>query len=738
MEKKGVSGVITTVLLILLTIAAVIVVWGVIKTLLESNSESISLGIDTLDIDIESVYIEGTMLNIKIKRQPTQGNLSAIKIIAEEKNGKSSSFSVEGSLREHETKNFEIPITTFQGIDTKSIKKISAYPISKTQGGKEITGKFGGEYIIGKDFVSTKNLIAYYPLNGNANDVSGNNLHGRIFGDTSAVGGKIGQAYKFDGNDDAIVVNHSTQFNSISNAITVSAWVNKTSRNNLQNHQQRIVTKADNLVLYFLPNSNKPGFYLGSLSVDSKDKGITARSEVNLNEWNHIVGVYNSGLQEDNFKIYVNGQLSNSTTVPSGKTFSLGVYNLGIGAYNVSGLDYEFNGTIDDVRIYDRALTPAEITELYNRQCSLSSDCNDNNSSTTDTCNTTNGLCVYTQCTPQCSGLECGDNGCGGSCGTCSSGNVCSEGECVRECIDSDGETSFSINPFLRGNISYYDRNSNTLRTIFDSCSYENLNETYCDERGNGFTYEILCEEGCNNGRCVLPTDAEVPSSICEDSDNGRTFETAGKVTLTFEDFIEESIESEDRCVSSGRLLEYYCNQDGNRIISTERQCSNSERCENGACVPRNPTIIIDPPPPCTSGTSRCEDGTTNYFLCENGQWVNKGNIPGQCGYTGVVTPPEGITCESDTDCSEDEFCNSSGRCQKEEEGEEEEPLGGKWIIVIIIIVILIVITIGVIVFIMIRNQNKRQNKSTSSIITTSKPPLSPSTSPPNSPPTRS
>ncbi|MEM3122084.1 MAG: hypothetical protein QXH60_01435, partial [Candidatus Pacearchaeota archaeon] len=374
----------------------------------------------------------------------------------------------------------------------------------------------------------------------------------------------------------------------------------------------------------------------------------------------------------------------------------------------------------------------------YNRQCSLSSDCNDNNSSTTDTCNTTNGLCVYTQCTPQCSGLECGDNGCGGSCGTCSSGNVCSEGECVRECIDSDGETSFSINPFLRGNISYYDRNSNTLRTIFDSCSYENLNETYCDERGNGFTYEILCEEGCNNGRCVLPTDAEVPSSICEDSDNGRTFETAGKVTLTFEDFIEESIEFEDRCVSSGRLLEYYCNQDGNRIISTERQCSNSERCENGACVPRNPTIIIDPPPPCTSGTSRCEDGTTNYFLCENGQWVNKGNIPGQCGYTGVVTPPEGITCESDTDCSEDEFCNSSGRCQKEEEGEEEEPLGGKWIIVIIIIVILIVITIGVIVFIMIRNQNKRQNKSTSSIITTSKPPLSPSTSPPNSPPTRS
>ncbi|MEM3075021.1 MAG: hypothetical protein QW727_03730, partial [Candidatus Pacearchaeota archaeon] len=64
----------------------------------------------------------------------------------------------------------------------------------------------------------TSGLVLHLPLNGNANDVSGNNLHGRIFGDTSAVGGKIGQAYKFDGNDDAIVVNHSTQFNSISNA----------------------------------------------------------------------------------------------------------------------------------------------------------------------------------------------------------------------------------------------------------------------------------------------------------------------------------------------------------------------------------------------------------------------------------------------------------------------------------------------------------------------------------------
>ena len=62
-------------------------------------------------------------------------------------------------------------------------------------------------------------------------------------------------------------------------------------------------------------------------------------------------------------------------------------------------------------------------------ECSVAADCNDNISSTTDTC--VAGVCSnITICVPQCSNKECGDNGCGGTCGTCGDGLACNTGMC--------------------------------------------------------------------------------------------------------------------------------------------------------------------------------------------------------------------------------------------------------------------------------------------------------------------
>ena len=81
-----------------------------------------------------------------------------------------------------------------------------------------------------------------------------------------------------------------------------------------------------------------------------------------LNTWYHVTGVYNATAQT--LDVYVNGVLDNGTlsgTVPSSQFNSSN--NLQIGAFNASGL---FRGTIDDVRIYNRALSAQEVKRLYN------------------------------------------------------------------------------------------------------------------------------------------------------------------------------------------------------------------------------------------------------------------------------------------------------------------------------------------------------------------------------------
>ena len=71
----------------------------------------------------------------------------------------------------------------------------------------------------------TSNLIAHYPLDGNASDVSGNNLHGNVSGaiPTQDRFGQSGMAYWFDGVDDFIRVNHTSVLN-LSPNLTLSIW----------------------------------------------------------------------------------------------------------------------------------------------------------------------------------------------------------------------------------------------------------------------------------------------------------------------------------------------------------------------------------------------------------------------------------------------------------------------------------------------------------------------------------
>jgi hypothetical protein len=223
--------------------------------------------------------------------------------------------------------------------------------------------------------------IAHWKLDecqgGVANDSSGNGNHGTITiggtGTQTSVGtcqtsntawyngasGKYNSSLNFDGVDDYVstAANWSNKF---SNGITISAWVNFPNFTNYN----RVVTIEDSAGTgydtFIQAKQTSAIVQFGSGGAGKYKNGTTALSP---NTWYHIVGVtdYTSG----GTKIYVNGR-DDGGTVNGTPTYTATKGTLDIGRL-ISGTPYYGSGQIDDVRIYNYALTPLQVKNVMNQ-----------------------------------------------------------------------------------------------------------------------------------------------------------------------------------------------------------------------------------------------------------------------------------------------------------------------------------------------------------------------------------
>ena len=191
-------------------------------------------------------------------------------------------------------------------------------------------------------------LVGWWPLHENsgtkAYDLSGNENHGSLNGGiTQGVAGKGGlTSYSFDGSDDYTSLPSYPTFSSA----TISAWVYETGSGGsplgiLSNNYLAFRTSSGGELLFQM-NSN-----------------INISKTVSSNNWYHLVGTWDGNTQE----FYVDGVLVGSNSVSSMQNKSEGD-SIGRRS-NVSGYKDFFGGNICDVRVYDRALSPEEIQELY-------------------------------------------------------------------------------------------------------------------------------------------------------------------------------------------------------------------------------------------------------------------------------------------------------------------------------------------------------------------------------------
>jgi hypothetical protein len=211
----------------------------------------------------------------------------------------------------------------------------------------------------------TSGLVGYWPFCGNANDESGNGNNGTVNGATLTADryGITNKAYDFNGSTNYIEVPSSNSLSNISE-ITVSAWVYIDSwfqsggdgyfpiihKSNLQGQYGKYALTLKSLGGISHLNSQENGFGFNNWS---------------LGVWQHVVMIFSNNRN----KIYVDGDLISD--VPTG-VFPNSFNNslpLVIGMDKPGFVEYS-NGKIDDLCIWNRALTPQEISNLYNNNLS--------------------------------------------------------------------------------------------------------------------------------------------------------------------------------------------------------------------------------------------------------------------------------------------------------------------------------------------------------------------------------
>lgn len=210
-------------------------------------------------------------------------------------------------------------------------------------------------------------LVGYWKMdesswNGTSGEVvdsSGNGNHGTAANSATTTTGKFGNGGSFDGSTKQAAIPESSSLRfTTSSTMTFSAWVNPSA---VSTTQVIIGNRecAARISLH-INSSGKAVFNPSPTSVETLATGTTTLS---TNTWYLITGTYDSTTA----KVYVNGTLEGSQSLQgAGNLYAGNSYYIGGNTY-VCGTtqNLHFNGTIDEARIYNRSLSPAEVSKLY-------------------------------------------------------------------------------------------------------------------------------------------------------------------------------------------------------------------------------------------------------------------------------------------------------------------------------------------------------------------------------------
>ena len=218
--------------------------------------------------------------------------------------------------------------------------------------------------LVGADL--KKGLVAYYPFNENSQDESGNGNHAGVNGANFSLDrhGQPDRAYSFDGKVDVIQKEGGYE---VLGSHSVSVWV-KTSKFETSEggRHRRILVNRSGKGNYFGLSVIGPtqvgfGFYTTYKGVQHRAKFVAEKllAEKIAVDWIHVVGVFR---EDKSINIFINGEQK----TPLGDVGGYLIENKNMFCIgNDSAPNRGCVGSIDDVRIYNRALSAEEVKALY-------------------------------------------------------------------------------------------------------------------------------------------------------------------------------------------------------------------------------------------------------------------------------------------------------------------------------------------------------------------------------------
>ncbi|MEM9484760.1 MAG: NF038122 family metalloprotease [Cyanobacteria bacterium P01_F01_bin.116] len=235
-------------------------------------------------------------------------------------------------------------------------------------GNDTLYGNLGNDTLYGDDFENQNNdslangLIGHWRFDETtgtqAEDATGN-YSGTLtnMSDSQWTTGQLGGALNFDGSNDRVVVADSAALD-LTNTLTLATWVKADSFQAWDG----LITKGTSTIAYGLDLNNDGSLIFsanyGSLSDASGFGDWNSDASLTTGRWHHVAVTYDGSY----IRFYIDGQLD-TNVVETNVTFGTSNEALVLGAELVGS---HFDGALDDTRVYERALSASEITELAN------------------------------------------------------------------------------------------------------------------------------------------------------------------------------------------------------------------------------------------------------------------------------------------------------------------------------------------------------------------------------------
>jgi hypothetical protein len=375
-KKRGLSGIIMAIILIALVLIAAAIVWAIISNVLDEKEEQITNAPLAQNIKLQKVFVNSDgNLSVKVKRGFGPGPLDKIKVVIINGTDEQEEL-VLTSINENQVDTFII------SLEVENPTKVFVYPVT-SDGNKDYVGIKTDEISIGEEGevvpedppedpdTEPTGLMAYYGFEDSVLDTVGN-YDGTAVGAIGFVNSKagLGKAVEFDVDAERVLLPSNNPVWLPKDNFTISALVyfsdvaSETDYILDMNHGDSGTT-SNELGYALRRNADGKASFLITLETNS-DEDLVSNTILTSGIWYHLVAVRDGTSQ----RLYIGGALDSSRTCDFSSVDFVGNYDndeISIGGFTrggASSFNFWFDGMIDEVRIYDRALTTEEIETI--------------------------------------------------------------------------------------------------------------------------------------------------------------------------------------------------------------------------------------------------------------------------------------------------------------------------------------------------------------------------------------